>query len=108
MAHFLCSYDYGFVLECLKRSLKCTKIVKHRSDLCILFTANDNTPMINLLVVPSEIARCANGRTVRIITLVIIFIVIHLPCFRLIVTVMQKNVILLNLNLHFKPYIFQG
>jgi len=47
MAHFLRGYDYGFVLECLKRGWKCTKIVKHRSDLRILFTANDNTPMIN-------------------------------------------------------------
>ena len=66
MANFLRSYDYGFVLECLKRSLKCTKIVKHRSDLHILFTANDNTPMINLMVVPQfsrDLARCANGRT---------------------------------------------
>ena len=52
MAHFLRGYDYGFVLECLKRSLKCTKIVKHLSDLRMLFTANDNTPVINLLVVP--------------------------------------------------------
>ena len=42
---------FGFVLECLKCSLKCMKIVKHRSDLHILFTANDNTPMINHFVV---------------------------------------------------------